>query len=90
MDVGSVTGLFKSDPDDAAINSAIIAMAKSLKLKVIAEGVETKEQLIFLRGQKCDEAQGYYFSEPVPAEKFVEVFNDARQSQQIAISSATR
>ncbi len=55
--------------DDAAIVSTIINMAHTLKLKVIAEGVETIEQLSFLKHQKCDEMQGYYFSKPMPPEK---------------------
>jgi diguanylate cyclase (GGDEF)-like protein/PAS domain S-box-containing protein len=56
-----------SDPEDAAIVGAIISMAHNLKLRVIAEGVETVEQLAFLRLRHCDEMQGYYFSRPVPA-----------------------
>jgi diguanylate cyclase (GGDEF)-like protein len=56
-----------SDADDAAIALAIISMAHSLKLTVIAEGVETREQLEFLRSQHCNEAQGYYLSRPLPA-----------------------
>jgi EAL domain-containing protein (putative c-di-GMP-specific phosphodiesterase class I) len=59
-----------SDADDAEISRAIIAMAHGMKLKVVAEGVETAEQLEFLRREGCDEAQGYYFARPMPAEEF--------------------
>lgn len=59
-----------SDPNSAAIAKTIIAMAHSLHLKVIAEGVETIGQLDYLRQQQCDEIQGYYVSRPVPAEEF--------------------
>ncbi len=59
--------------NDAAITNAIIAMAHSLNLKVIAEGVETAEQAAFLRAHHCMLAQGYYYSRPVPAEVFVEL-----------------
>ena len=52
-------------PDDASIAVAIITLAHSLKLKVIAEGVETEAQLDFLRSRGCDEMQGYYFSHPL-------------------------
>jgi diguanylate cyclase (GGDEF)-like protein/PAS domain S-box-containing protein len=55
--------------DDAAIATAIISMAKSLKLKVIAEGVENEAQMSFLRTQHCDEIQGYYFSRPLSPEQ---------------------
>ncbi len=54
------------DQDDAAIATAIIAMAHSLNLEVIAEGVETEDQLAFLLAQRCDEAQGYLFSPALP------------------------
>ncbi len=57
------------NPDDAAITSAIIAMAQSLKLKVIAKGVETQQQLAFLRKHDCHYVQGYLFSRPLPADE---------------------
>ena len=66
------------DPGAAEIATTIIAMAHNLKLKVIAEGVETQEQLAFLRQQRCDEMQGFLFSKPAPAEDFVKVLRQAR------------
>ncbi len=59
-----------NDPDDAAIVDAIVAMAHSLKLNVIAEGVETLEQLDFLRQRNCQQAQGYYFARPLDPLQF--------------------
>jgi EAL domain-containing protein (putative c-di-GMP-specific phosphodiesterase class I)/ActR/RegA family two-component response regulator len=64
------------DADDAAIASAIISMAHSLDIKVIAEGVETLEQLQFLRQRSCDFVQGYYFSVPLPAEALVQTLRE--------------
>jgi diguanylate cyclase (GGDEF)-like protein/PAS domain S-box-containing protein len=58
------------DPDDAAIVTTIIALAANLKLEVISEGVETLEQMAFLRQHGCRQMQGYYFSRPVPAAAF--------------------
>ncbi len=56
--------------DAAAIVSAVIAMGASLKQRVVAEGIETRQQLAFLQSHHCAEGQGYYFGRPVPAEKF--------------------
>ena len=58
------------DTDDAAIVRTIIALGRNLGLKVVAEGVETAEQLQFLRDHACDEVQGYYFSRPIPSQSF--------------------
>jgi diguanylate cyclase (GGDEF)-like protein/PAS domain S-box-containing protein len=57
-------------PDDTTIVTAVISMGRSLKLRVVAEGVETREELAFLQAHLCDEAQGYYFSRPVLPQQF--------------------
>jgi EAL domain-containing protein (putative c-di-GMP-specific phosphodiesterase class I) len=59
-----------TDSDDSAIADAIITLAHSLKLQVVAEGVETEQQLAHLRQASCDTAQGFLFSEPAPADGF--------------------
>ena len=56
-------------PNDAIVVKAVIGMAKSLQQRVIAEGIETQEQLAFLQAHGCDEGQGYYFSRPVTAKR---------------------
>jgi EAL domain-containing protein (putative c-di-GMP-specific phosphodiesterase class I) len=60
------------NPRDAAITAAVIGMGHSLNLKVLAEGVETEEQMSFLRNHHCDEIQGFYFSQPLEADAFAE------------------
>ena len=59
--------------EDKELTEAIIAMGKSLSLTVVAQGVETKEQVDFLRRHACDELQGFYFNRPLPASAFADV-----------------
>jgi EAL domain-containing protein (putative c-di-GMP-specific phosphodiesterase class I) len=68
IDRGFVSDLPGSD-SDSAMARAIIALGKSLQLKVIAEGVETEEQEALLRGLGCDMGQGYLFNRPLPADE---------------------
>lgn len=63
-----------ADPDAAAIIGAIMALASALGLGVIAEGVETREQLTFLGAHNCNKLQGFYFSKPLPAKAFVQLY----------------
>jgi EAL domain-containing protein (putative c-di-GMP-specific phosphodiesterase class I) len=67
------------DTNDCAIASAIIGIAKQLRHKVIAEGVESEQQLQFLKDAGCDELQGYLFSPPVPAQKFHEMLMSGKR-----------
>jgi diguanylate cyclase (GGDEF)-like protein/PAS domain S-box-containing protein len=60
-------------PDETTIVTAVIVMARSLKLRVVAEGVETLKELEFLQAHQCDEAQGYYFSRPILPEQFAKL-----------------
>jgi diguanylate cyclase (GGDEF)-like protein/PAS domain S-box-containing protein len=62
-----------TSPEETYIVTAILSMAQSLKLRVVAEGVETETELLFLKAHNCEEAQGYYFSRPVPADKFAQL-----------------
>jgi diguanylate cyclase (GGDEF)-like protein/PAS domain S-box-containing protein len=68
-----------TDPDDAAIATAVIALAHTLKLQVVAEGVETQEQLEFLSARHCDRMQGYLFSRPLAADECGEFLARARK-----------
>jgi len=69
-----------TDPDDTAIVQAIIAMSHGLGIKTIAEGVETREQLDFLRRHQCDAMQGYCLSRPLPAEAFAHFLREMPQA----------
>jgi diguanylate cyclase (GGDEF)-like protein len=75
-----------SNPDSAAVTNAIIALAKSLRLTITAEGVETQEQLDYLKMQGCHEGQGYYFSRPVPADIIAPMLQ--KSSQQVETIAA--
>ena len=69
-----------TDPNDAAIVQAVIALAHSLKLKVVAEGVETEGQLGFLKSHGCDQVQGYYYSHPLSEENFLDILREFPQA----------
>jgi diguanylate cyclase (GGDEF)-like protein/PAS domain S-box-containing protein len=77
-------GNLMAGTDDAAIVRAIISLGRGLKLKVVAEGVETAEELAYVRAEGCDEIQGMYFSPPVAAEDFVALVREERSLQLIA------
>jgi EAL domain-containing protein (putative c-di-GMP-specific phosphodiesterase class I) len=68
----------KTDANDAAIITAIIKMSHSLNFKVIAEGVETADQLNYLKQYECDEIQGFYFSKPLSAVDFEKLLRSER------------
>jgi EAL domain-containing protein (putative c-di-GMP-specific phosphodiesterase class I) len=76
-----------ANPEDAAIIAAIVSMAKSLSLKVIAEGVENEAQMSFLRMLHCDEIQGYYFSKPLAADEVADKLRGTIASQDHAKNS---
>ncbi len=74
VDRSFINGIHE-DADDAAIVTAIIVLARTLKLKVTAEGVETEEQYAYLQQQGCDEIQGYLFGKPMPVDTFEDWLN---------------
>jgi EAL domain-containing protein (putative c-di-GMP-specific phosphodiesterase class I) len=76
-----------TDPDDAAIIDAIIAMAHSLKLRVVAEGVETEAQRDFLKAHHCDEFQGFLHSSPVEAPQFARLLDQQPTPRMRAVAA---
>jgi diguanylate cyclase (GGDEF)-like protein len=76
--------------DDAAITTAIISMAKSLNLKVIAEGVETEAQMSFLRAHQCDEIQGYYFSKPLAADQVADKLRGTAVQHALSVTNGAK
>lgn len=75
-----------TEPDHAAITLAVISMAHSLNLQVVAEGVETEAQFDFLRAKGCDELQGYFFSKPLPASEMTKMLEEKRHMKIAEIS----
>ncbi len=71
---------------EAGIVTAVISMAHSLRLRVVAEGVETRQELEFLQAHRCDEAQGYYFARPMPPEQFALLLRTGLPKPHAAIS----
>lgn len=78
IDQSFIRHIYNNDGSDSAIVTTIVAMAHQLGLKVIAEGIETQAQLQFLRGQGCDEGQGFLFSPPLPAEAMTRLLQEGR------------
>jgi diguanylate cyclase (GGDEF)-like protein len=73
-----------TDQDDAEIVMAITTLAHNLRLKVVAEGVETEEQLRFLQLLRCDEIQGFFFSKPLPADALVSLFDSVPKDSRVS------
>lgn len=82
IDIEFIRGIAKNKKDQA-ITKTIINLAKNLNLSVLAEGVETKEQLTFLKEKDCDSVQGFYYYKPIPAEKVEELFKQAADEEAI-------
>ncbi|MFX8685137.1 EAL domain-containing protein, partial [Acinetobacter baumannii] len=78
------------DSDSAVICNTIIGLAHSLKMTVIAEGVETEAQMQYLRRHGCDEMQGYFFSKPVPSQEFAQQLAADRRLTLLATEPAQR
>jgi len=87
IDISFIADL-ETDPGDAAITEAIIGLARGLGLKVVAEGVGTKEQLEFLDVRGCHYFQGYWVSKPLPADTFVDFVTRKPEPAAPALASA--
>jgi diguanylate cyclase (GGDEF)-like protein/PAS domain S-box-containing protein len=72
-------------PHETTIVAAVISMGRSLNLRVVAEGVETLEELAFLQDHQCDEAQGYYFSRPVPPQQFARLLRTGIRGPSVVV-----
>lgn len=79
-----------SRAEDASIVRAIVSLAHSLRLKVVAEGVETPAQLEFLKAVGCDEYQGYHFSRPLPGNEFERLIREKANSEPLTEEDAMR
>jgi diguanylate cyclase (GGDEF)-like protein/PAS domain S-box-containing protein len=93
IDVLKIDRSFVNDiahsPDDATIVLSIVSLAHNLRLRVIAEGVETEAQLAYLQKHDCDEMQGFYFSRPLPAIEFAQLLSERKRLQLPVASVAT-
>jgi diguanylate cyclase (GGDEF)-like protein len=89
IDASFVRGI-PVDASDVAITETVIAMSRSLGLKVVAEGVETRDQMRFLEDRGCDEMQGYYFSRPLPAEQMAAYLRQEPVPEEAAPREAQR
>lgn len=78
------------DPEDQAIVKTIISLARSLGVETIAEGVETAAQIAFLKAHGCEEAQGFYFSQPVPVEQFTALLQEHRALNAVSAGASDR
>jgi len=77
-----------TDSDDASIVSAVIDMGRSLNMRVVAEGIQTRDQLEFLRTRRCPEGQGFYFGPPLPAAQLTEILRSGIVSQPFLAAGA--
>jgi len=84
IDQSFVRQIAKS-PNETTIVNAIISLGQNLRLRVIAEGIETVEVLAFLQSRQCDEAQGFFFSRPIPAEQLPTLLRSERFHQSVVI-----